>query len=274
MNSIFKPTVDVALVGFDQHERTLLASLFSVSSAFGSHAYREWKPDQKPRPDCVLLDREEQSEDLEQGDASAVSVAVGGTKAEENPPVVMRIHRPFRCSEILQMLDNAIAIWRHHDSTCDASNASAATLHLSSGGVDADAAVKPCKRFKTAPAVLVINPNPVGWRYITARLAESGYRVDHVSSGERALTLLAEYRYNGIILEPMLPDMDGFEICKLVKRSGDRRRTSTIILTTSRNPVDRIRGTAVGCDAFFSRPIYQEQLRGTLEKLLPGCRTV
>ena len=276
-NTVFDPAVNVEavnveLVGFNPHDRTLLTSLFRVSE-FGTHSYQAWQQDQKSQPDCILLDGDDGDGDGTHGagrpsGSPAVTVEA---KVTEKSPVVMHVHRPFRWTEILQTLNTIFP--PHHDSVRGKLDLSSARQSSSDDSAGLMATRKTSKLFKTVPAVLVINPYPVGWRHITAKLASSGYRVDHVSSGERALCLLKEYRYNGVILEIQLPDMNGFEICKLIKESGDRRLTTAIIVTTSRNPLDRIRGDAVGCDAFLSKPVDPVELKSVLQKYLPDCRT-
>jgi two-component system cell cycle response regulator len=126
--------------------------------------------------------------------------------------------------------------------------------------------------FKTQPAVLVVDPDPTGGQYVSGKLAGSGYRVDYAATAAEAIKLLATHRYNCAILETRLPDSDGFDICKMLKESDNRRRTASIILTTSRNPIDRLRGTMAGCDAYLSKPVRPEKLLQTLEKFLPDWR--
>jgi CheY-like chemotaxis protein len=269
-NTVSKPAVDIELVGFNPHDRTLLTSLFRVSN-FGTHCYQAWQQDQKSQPDCILLDGDDGDGTHGAGRPSGSPAVTVKAKVTEKSPMVMHVHRPFRWTEILQTLDT---IYRpHHDSVRGKLDLSSARQSSSDDSAGLVATRKTSKLFKTVPAVLVINPYPVGWRHITAKLASSGYRVDHVSSGERALCLLKEYRYNGVILETQLPDMNGFEICKLIKESGDRRLTTAIIVTTSRNPLDRLRGDEVGCDAFLSKPVDPVELESVFQKYLPDCRT-
>jgi twitching motility two-component system response regulator PilG len=123
--------------------------------------------------------------------------------------------------------------------------------------------------FKTIGAVLVVNPKPTGWRHITAEVASLGYRVDHVSTGAAAALLLANFRYNCVIVETQLPDQDGFDLCKFLRKQGGRRRTASIIVSTSRNPLDRIKSKYAGCDAFISTPVDRNELARTLKRLLP-----
>jgi CheY-like chemotaxis protein len=151
--------------------------------------------------------------------------------------------------------------------TVDAPSANVPSVNVPSG--DFFSGTHKLRIYKTVGAVLVVNPKPTGWRHITAEVASLGYRVDHVSTGAAAALLLANFRYNCVIVETQLPDQEGFELCKMLKKTQGRRRTASIILSTSRNPLDRIKSKYVGCDAFISTPIDRDELARTLRKFLP-----
>jgi two-component system cell cycle response regulator len=265
MNLNNEPTVDIALMGFNDYERLVMNSLFRVSGT-----YREWQQDKKAHPDCVLLDVDEEIGHLTEHASSVPIVAVGSEVAGKS--IAAHITRPFRWAQILSTLDAVTQSQQHADhsgtnatsellqSAANSPNISVSDLGTSSSNL---------KKFKTVGAVLVVNPKPKGWRHITAEVASLGYRVDHVSTGAAAALLLANFRYNCVILETKLPDQEGIEICRMLKKTEGRRRTASIILTTSRNPMDRVRSKFIGCDAFISKPVDREELARTLRKFLP-----
>lgn len=250
----------IEVVGFTQHEQVLIASIFKAVNTF-----EKWHPGQSQRPDCVLLDTDDEAGrmwcDRERADPSGSPIFAVGGEIRNKLHVIAHQQRPLRWGELLQALNSSLT------QTCQGTPREKSypsfTTHPFSNGIDDTASIfrKTRKRFNTVRAVLVVNPNPVGWRHITATLANSGYRVDHVSTGSGAMTLLAEHRYNCLIVETRLPDMDGFQLCKLVKKIQDeRRRTRTIIVTTSPKPLDRLRSTLAGCDAFLGKPVHPDEL--------------
>ncbi|MEN3293766.1 MAG: two-component system, cell cycle response regulator [Burkholderiales bacterium] len=284
--------LDIALVGFNDRERLLMNSLFKVSGT-----YREWQEDSKAQPDYVLMDVDAETgracadRELEHPSGSPI-VAVGAEVTGKS--IAAYIPRPFRWADVLNTLANVSrSVHPSTDREAGAKpverkplvdifsgngipDAPAALIdelagdssHISISDLP-DAGEKP-RIYKTVGAVLVVNPNPKGWRHVSAEVANLGYRVDHVSTGAAAALLLANFRYNCVIVETQLPDQEGFDLCKLLRKTQGRRRTATIVLTTSSNPIDRIKSKYVGCDAFISKPIDREELARTLKRFLPA----
>jgi twitching motility two-component system response regulator PilG len=203
--------------------------------------------------------------DLEQINPTGAPIIAIGAEVCGNS-IAAHIKRPFHWVQILETLE--LVLKQQRDPVRNHAAAFSTTLLAPANLPDMPERSAP-KIFKTVPAVLIVNPNPKGWRYITGELSSRGYRVDHVSTGAAAVVLLANFRYNLVFVETELPDEDGVGICKLLKQAQGRRRTTAIVLSTSRKAVDRIRGSFAGCDAFISTPIDPEELSRTLNKLVP-----
>jgi CheY-like chemotaxis protein len=270
MNTITKPKLHIEVVGFTDRERTLFGAFFKATNTF-----QAWEPDEKRNPDCILLDLENEAGRMccerELRYPSGPPVITVGGNIQRKFPVVAQLPRPLRWTELMQTLDRALQ--PYCDTLYEQAEATSPNLGFSTESFDAAAeSYKTRKKFKTRPSVLVVNPNPIGWRYITAKLTDAGYQVDHVSTGAKAISLMMEHRYNCIIAETELPDTDGFSLCRLAKQSSDRRRIAAIILTTNPKPLDRIRGALAGCNAFISKPIDPERLTTIVHKFLPDCR--
>lgn len=257
------PRYGVLLIGFTAQERILFASLFKVSGA-----YQDWNEAMPGKPDCIVLDVEQNESrlwyDLDNLKTQGVPIIAIGTTML-GPRITASVTRPLRWSGILETLESVIANSKNNGVPAPSQST---TLLAKS---DPDGVVQsPLPRiYKTVATALIVNPNPKGWRYITGELAARGYRVDHVSTGEAALLLLANFRYNLVFVETQLPDEDGVGICRMLKQSQGRRKVTTIILSTNRKTVDRIRGTFAGCDAFLSAPLEADELQRTLDRLVP-----
>ena len=267
--------VEVELIGFTQRDRLLFASLFKVSE-MRLFNYLEWKPVSERGPVCLLIDVDHEDHrmrcDKEHVQPSGIPIIAIGDKVPPTIKPAAHIKRPIRWAEILHTLDTTL--WQAAKPNEPMPNEKSEVLsdaenELEVQQIDPWYKRDEAKEFKSDPAVLVIDPDPSGGDYIRTKLIGSGYRVDHVATGTEAFALLAKSRYNCVILETQLPDKDGFEICNLLKQRQDRRRTASIILTASQNPLDRMRGALAGCDAFLNKPVKPDQLLQTLEKFLP-----
>jgi two-component system, OmpR family, response regulator len=97
-------------------------------------------------------------------------------------------------------------------------------------------------------------------------LAEEGYAVDSVMTGEEAVWMATEIAYDAIVLDVMLPDIDGFEVCRRIRGAGG---LSPVLMLTARDAVqDRVRGLDVGSDDYLTKPFALAELLARLRALV------
>jgi two-component system OmpR family response regulator len=93
-------------------------------------------------------------------------------------------------------------------------------------------------------------------------LSEEGYAVDLVGSGEDALWMATENPYDAIVLDVMLPDLDGFEVCRRIRQAG---QWAPVLMLTARDGVqDRVQGLDVGADDYLTKPFAFAELLARL----------
>ena len=97
-------------------------------------------------------------------------------------------------------------------------------------------------------------------------LEEEGHVVDVETTGERGLWLGSEQPYDAIVLDVMLPDFDGFEVCRRLRAAS---RWMPILLLTARTAVaDRIEGLDAGADDYLTKPFSFGELLARLRALV------
>ena len=97
-------------------------------------------------------------------------------------------------------------------------------------------------------------------------LEEEGYAVDMSGTGHDALWLASENPYDAVVLDIMLPDIDGFEVCRSLRAAG---RWSPVLMLTARDGVpDRVSGLDAGADDYLTKPFSFAELLARLRALV------
>jgi DNA-binding response OmpR family regulator len=109
-----------------------------------------------------------------------------------------------------------------------------------------------------------------------ARLAEmvgeylgaAGFRVAHVATGNAALERLARQPFDALVLDLTLPDIDGLEVCRELRRRADTAATPILMLTARGEPADRVVGLELGADDYLAKPFEPRELLARIRALL------
>ena len=113
--------------------------------------------------------------------------------------------------------------------------------------------------------LLLVEDNPQLNKALTTLLKRNSYLVDSASDGEEALICLDEYQYDVIILDIMLPKIDGLEVLRRVRKQGIQ---TPIILLTARSTIeDKITGLDLGADDYLPKPFSTEELLARIRAL-------
>jgi two-component system, OmpR family, response regulator len=114
--------------------------------------------------------------------------------------------------------------------------------------------------------VLVVEDEIKMARAIRRGLEQEGYAVDTAPDGDEALYLAGENDYDAVVLDVMLPGVDGFEVCRRLRLAG---RWAPVLMLTARDGVaDRIAGLDVGADDYLVKPFAFGELLARLRALL------
>lgn len=98
-------------------------------------------------------------------------------------------------------------------------------------------------------------------------------KVDFAETGEEAFELINTNHYDLIFLDVILPGVDGYEICRVIKQ-GQAKDTPVIMLTGNSSPADRIKGKLAGCDTYLIKPVGEAVFQEVVQNYLKKARTV
>lgn len=114
--------------------------------------------------------------------------------------------------------------------------------------------------------VLVADDDEAVRRSLARALAREGYQVKTAADGLRALEAAGGGRQDAVVLDIMMPGLDGLEVCRRLRAGGDR---TPILMLTARDLVaDRVAGLDAGADDYLVKPFALEELRARLRALL------
>ena len=96
--------------------------------------------------------------------------------------------------------------------------------------------------------------------------------VDMAENAETALELIENGNYDVIFLDVVLPEMDGYKVCKLIKANEEKRTIPIVMLTGKTSPFNKVRGVMAGCDRYLTKPVDAEELKTVLHHYIPETR--
>jgi adenylate cyclase len=108
--------------------------------------------------------------------------------------------------------------------------------------------------------ILVIDDTPANIETISGVLRQHGYQISVATSGQQGLDLLSRLRPDLILLDVMMPGMDGFETCLRIKAKTDWREIPVIFLTAKTAPADIVRGFETGAVDYVPKPFNAHEL--------------
>jgi two-component system cell cycle response regulator len=231
-------TVDV--IGFNQTERLLLSSIFGLAARRDpSFVQRDAKSAKSA--DLYLVDGADAAAMNEfravRARFPAPAVMVGGSD-----PVLPSLQRPLQWARLLQSFDEAVI----------AAGRSAAQAKHATG------------------SVLVVDDNATVRKFMEAKLAPYGFAADFAETGEQAVGLTGAKEYTCVFLDVVLPGIDGYQVCKLIKGNKQAvKRTAVVMLTSRSSPFDKLRGSLAGCDEYLTKPVDENHLLEIIAKFLP-----
>lgn len=121
--------------------------------------------------------------------------------------------------------------------------------------------------------ILIVDDDPGITRLLRSLFETAGYQVHTELDGTGAIRYAAEEKPDLIVLDLRLPDMDGFEVCKTMRKVFLPWSVPIVMLTGLDSPVDQLRGFACGADAYLTKPCELPQLLRTIERMLRETAT-
>jgi len=114
--------------------------------------------------------------------------------------------------------------------------------------------------------VMVIDDSKTIRRTAENLLSKAGCNVITASDGFEALSVIADNRPDIIFVDIMMPRLDGYQTCALIKNNKEFKKTPVIMLSSKDSLFDRARGRVVGSDQYLTKPFTKDELLGAIKE--------
>lgn len=122
--------------------------------------------------------------------------------------------------------------------------------------------------MRSPPRILVVDDNPMNVEILEARLAAQGYEILTAGDGEQALALAREQHPDLILLDVMMPGVDGIEVCRRLKADAALPFIPVILVTAKADPQDVVAGLEAGGDEYLPKPVDHAALVARVKSML------
>lgn len=261
-----KKTFAVAMIGIPDQERNVLKNIFKLS-LYRSYTYTFISANEPGQ--ILIVDADDSAAMVEwrtlYGTTASESSLSSLSAASPTIPTVMvtkekftdqfphHINRPFVATRVLSILDQVAA------------KMPSVSQDRIIGGEPSSAVLK---EESPAPIALVVDDSSTIRKQIELELKLFSIQVDTAESGEQAFDLLANKNYDIVFLDVVLPGVDGYQICKTIKKDKAKKKMPVIMLTSKSSPFDRIKGALAGCDTYLTKPVKQSSFQKVVKKYL------
>jgi len=118
----------------------------------------------------------------------------------------------------------------------------------------------------TKPQVLIVDDEWNMRNLLRIYLIKEGFATKEATTGHEALTMIREHSFDLLLLDVMMPDMDGWQVCKVIRETN---ATIPILMLTARSETkDKVLGLGIGADDYITKPFEPEELLARIHSLL------
>jgi twitching motility two-component system response regulator PilG len=259
----------------------MLASIFALA-ARRDPGFAQYEKSAGGSPDLYLvdIDNPEAAREFQALSklASLPAVLIGTAQAAATQTVLAR---PVQWARLLQALEatalaaepGGVAADVREDATLPLGRSHAGALAGRSSTAEPSIPDQAAKRRALGDKVLVVDDNATVRLFMKAKLAPFGFEVDYAETGEEAVGLTGTREYACVFLDVVLPGIDGYQVCKLIKSNKQAiKKTAVVMLTSRSSPFDKLRGSLAGCDEYLTKPLDEDRLLETIAQFIPSTR--
>jgi two-component system cell cycle response regulator len=171
------------------------------------------------------------------------------------------INKPFNAVELRSRVKSLIRLKQYREQLATRAQ-SKAVFDMAMGSLEVP------EEKTVVPSVLVVEDNPNDARLIQEYLKGSSFRVELANDGEEALARAEKNKIDLILLDILLPAIDGLEVCRRLKESEQTRDVQILMVSCLSDMENKIKSLQVGADDFLVKPVNPHELKARVKALL------
>ncbi|MFT4033753.1 MAG: response regulator [Siphonobacter sp.] len=121
--------------------------------------------------------------------------------------------------------------------------------------------------MKPTVKILIVDDEPGIVMSLEFLMKKEGYQVYIARDGAEALEIIRKEEPNLVLLDIMMPSVDGYEVCRQVKESSDLRKTKVVFLSAKSKDTDIEKGLSLGADLYLTKPFSTRNLMAKVQEL-------
>jgi twitching motility two-component system response regulator PilG len=260
------------LLGFSDAEKAMLASTFRLTGRRAFCYTEAGAPEERTDIYLVNADNASGMTELQASSANILAPAVLIGRNPVNLPWPM-VAKPIHWMRLFEQLDALMQTALHERAQRKQGSDEQWDGKTYRRTIDKDVAPEPVfLEPKPTETVLVVDDSATVRAFMRAKLAPFRFDVDYAENGETAIDMAQSKRYTCIFLDILMPGIDGYQVCKLIKASPATKETAVVMLSSKSSAFDKFRGNWAGCDAYLAKPVGEDELLATIARFLPSAR--
>ena len=270
-------TFVIGAYGIEKKDMLVLERIFKITEG-RTRSYKIQNDEKNESKDIVMVNVSNReaikkwgSENLNSnGEVTCPTLLVGKVRPKNDRFRFTPI--PFFATRVLKSLDEITVENLKYtpeitiDDVAKNKNLEAESERVSAGGLNQKEVVSIAEKtgiFKAhnKRAVLVVDDSLPVRQALEMKLTMMDYQVQLATNGQQALDLINQNNYDSVFLDVVMPGVDGYEVCKRIKRDKKTKHIPVIMLTSKSSPFDKVKGKLAGCDSYLTKPVEHEEFQ-------------
>ncbi len=260
-----KRSFSVAVIGISDSERQILKNIFKLSS----YRTRSYALKDTPAEAEILIVNESTKDainDAMRAQESQIRKApIVLVATSQTPSYTYIIRRPFGATRVLSVLDK-VAIkelsFVPELVISDDNELSSSAADVLKDPVKSEPQQK---RFRA----LVVDDSLAVRKLMELEFRMLNIAADFAENASQAFELIRRVKYDIILLDVVLPDIDGYKVCRNIKKEKATKDTPVLMLTSKSSTFDRVRGKLSGCNSYLTKPAQSDTFQQIIRKYIP-----